>query len=329
MEAGTNSSDFAFAIANATNTVQLAKLYGDGGFVIGSAGVSDEGAGTINVSGGYYVNGTAIPTAQPAGANPSKLISLTTANGSAATFMRSDAAPAIDQSIGPTWTGGHTFTPSSNFNPININLYGNSTAITVQTPSATQSAPFSFYQDGLYQWYLLQPASTNAWSWAANGANVITHTANGGIQIGAPTGGDKGAGTLNLTGLYLNGVNQLQSGTFTGTLTGMSAITTGTINYSIAGKTCTLACGSIQGTTTASAVTMTGLPAACQPATQTQAIPCTLNESSTAIVGVAIVAAGSGTITFYPSAGSNWSAATWTHAANTGFLDTCLTYSLL
>jgi hypothetical protein len=51
----------------------------------------------------------------PAAANPSGLIGLTAANGSAATFDRSDATHAIDQSIAPTWTGIHTFssTPTS------------------------------------------------------------------------------------------------------------------------------------------------------------------------------------------------------------------------
>lgn len=45
----------------------------------------------------------------PAAANPSGLIGLTAANGSATTFDRSDATHALDQSIAPTWTGIHTF----------------------------------------------------------------------------------------------------------------------------------------------------------------------------------------------------------------------------
>ena len=42
-------------------------------------------------------------------ANPSATIGLTAVNGSAATAMRSDAAPALSQAITPTWTGTHTF----------------------------------------------------------------------------------------------------------------------------------------------------------------------------------------------------------------------------
>lgn len=43
------------------------------------------------------------------GANPSAAVGLAAINGVAATFMRSDAAPPLDVSIAPTWTGVHTF----------------------------------------------------------------------------------------------------------------------------------------------------------------------------------------------------------------------------
>lgn len=43
-------------------------------------------------------------------ANPSAAVGLAAVNGSAATFLRSDAAPALSQAIAPTWTGAHTFT---------------------------------------------------------------------------------------------------------------------------------------------------------------------------------------------------------------------------
>lgn len=51
-------------------------------------------------------------TGGPTGANPTASVGLSATNGSAATFMRSDAAPALDQSIAPTWTGRHTFNVS-------------------------------------------------------------------------------------------------------------------------------------------------------------------------------------------------------------------------
>lgn len=53
-----------------------------------------------------------------------------------------------------------------------------------------------------------------------SGNVVLTITAGGGIQIGAPTGGDKGSGTINATTFYANGsavgaATKLGSGTAT------------------------------------------------------------------------------------------------------------------
>jgi hypothetical protein len=67
-----------------------------------------------------YVDGTgAVST--PTGvtfANPSASIGSAAVNGSATTAMRSDAAPPIDQSIAPTWTGAHTFTKKVAFTTV-------------------------------------------------------------------------------------------------------------------------------------------------------------------------------------------------------------------
>ena len=49
-------------------------------------------------------------------ANPTASVGLSAVNGSATTFMRSDAAPKLDVSISPTWTGTHTFSGSCQFN---------------------------------------------------------------------------------------------------------------------------------------------------------------------------------------------------------------------
>jgi len=45
-------------------------------------------------------------------ANPTASVGLTAVNGVATSAMRSDAAPALDVSIAPTWTGLHTFSQS-------------------------------------------------------------------------------------------------------------------------------------------------------------------------------------------------------------------------
>lgn len=43
------------------------------------------------------------------GANPTASVGLAAVNGAATTFMRSDAAPALSQTITPTWSGRHIF----------------------------------------------------------------------------------------------------------------------------------------------------------------------------------------------------------------------------
>ncbi len=48
-------------------------------------------------------------------ANPTAQIGLTVVNGVAATAMRSDAAPPLNQGIGPTWTGRHAWSVSPTY----------------------------------------------------------------------------------------------------------------------------------------------------------------------------------------------------------------------
>lgn len=79
------------------------------------------------------------PAGTTAGANPSASVGLTAVNGSAVTFLRSDGAPAIDQTIAPTWSGIHSHTArvsiavtvtASNTNVIQSTLTSSSTTIT-------------------------------------------------------------------------------------------------------------------------------------------------------------------------------------------------------
>ncbi len=61
----------------------------------------------ITIAGDGTISAT-VPSV-PAAANPSASVGTAAVNGSATTFMRSDAAPAISLAIAPTWTGLHTF----------------------------------------------------------------------------------------------------------------------------------------------------------------------------------------------------------------------------
>lgn len=59
---------------------------------------------------------TTLP-AIPGFANPTASVGLTAVNGSASTAMRSDAAPPLDVTISPAWTGHHTMTVASTATP--------------------------------------------------------------------------------------------------------------------------------------------------------------------------------------------------------------------
>lgn len=64
-------------------------------------------------------------------------------------------------------------------------------------------------------------------------------------------------------------INSMGNGTFTGTLTGMSGATTGTVTYQVGDGICTLYTGSIIiGTSNATTMTMTGIPASIRPNTR-------------------------------------------------------------
>jgi hypothetical protein len=68
------------------------------------------------LTNGYYLGYVAadqrfelLPLTVPVGANPTGSVGLAAVNGSAATFLRSDGAPALSQTIAPTWMGQHVF----------------------------------------------------------------------------------------------------------------------------------------------------------------------------------------------------------------------------
>jgi len=77
------------------------------GYRIGGAAASGH---FLRGNGTNYVDGVIAAADLPANAaNPSAAIGLAAVNGSATTWMRSDAAPALSVAIAPTWTGKHTW----------------------------------------------------------------------------------------------------------------------------------------------------------------------------------------------------------------------------
>lgn len=79
-------------------------------------------------------------------ANPTSKSGLAAVAGSAVTYMRSDAAPAIDVSISPTWTGKHIYQYSSGLSYVHqTSTWG---GLSVYAPD--QGTAFISYHRGVY-----------------------------------------------------------------------------------------------------------------------------------------------------------------------------------
>jgi hypothetical protein len=97
------------------------------------------------------------------GANPTAKVGLAAVNGSALTFMRSDAAPPIDPAIAPTWIGLHTFTGGLASTPSGLTQ-----GLTVtQAPTGSVGGPTN--------WNLINisPDTVNAGSNFVSGLSII------------------------------------------------------------------------------------------------------------------------------------------------------------
>lgn len=124
-------------ISGASNTLSavatgsLATVQGNGTKVQLSTGTT-----TTNNCVKYDANGNTVDSGAGcgSGANPSASLGLSAVNGSATTFMRSDGAPALSQSIVPTWTGAHTFNSDvfgrqGGYNSLAFSFVGTTTGI--------------------------------------------------------------------------------------------------------------------------------------------------------------------------------------------------------
>lgn len=106
----------------------------------------------------------------------------------------------------------------------------------------------------------------------------------------------------------LSDVATIQEGSFTGTLTGMDAPTTGTVSYRVTanaagtGKICRLyLAAGITGTSNTTAMTLTGLPAACTPSVPVYVVSQVRDNGGDYFGGAQILAAGTA-ITFLTGA---------------------------
>lgn len=144
----------------------------------------------------------------------------------------------------------------------------------------------------------------------------------------APTGdftpavdNTKGLGTALLRWASLNG-DSITAGTFLGTLTGCTTAPTVTITYIKLGRLVVLNIPTINATSNASTMTITGLPVILKPLTVAVNMPMTVGQNNgVSIPGIDCFIALGGTTLFFSinSLAANWTASGIKGLANTTF----------
>ncbi len=204
-----------------------------------------------------------------------------------------------------------------------ITLWGGVDTGSVNSYVLDFTANFSSYTTGTIIYWI--PANTNT------GASTLNVNGLGAVPILDPEGFALPAGYIianQVTAvLYRNGSFYLlsvsvTSGSFTGTLVGVSGTVTGTVFYRIAGGSCTLfTTGNIFGTSNTTALAMTGVPAICRPSNQRNVLCSDLLDNSVTVYGFAGVGTGGG-VTFgtIDTSGAKATPGTFTAANNKGLL---------
>lgn len=93
---------------------------------------------------------------------PSALVSLSAVTGSALTVQRSDSAPALDQSIAPTWTSAHIFNAATTFNALTTHWGGIDMVTSGTSPNPNFSGSVG---DGAGNWEFGFKSNT---TWSSN-----------------------------------------------------------------------------------------------------------------------------------------------------------------
>jgi hypothetical protein len=355
INAGVTSGDLALLVNNQSGSTQYFAINGQGSVTVGNPTGGAKGVGTINATG-LYVNGAAVQTSAVSSANPSATIGLAAVNGTAATFMTSDSAPALSQAIVPTWTGAHTFSPSSAVVAITLNAAVNAHGLVVNggtNTSNTYLAQFitgqgAGFSSGVYisagtnssdTAFEIQNAAQTHVYMAVNGdgsgalgwngsANTIFFESTGETLIRGELVVQNPAGATSLFAVTGNtsGVTVEGYGPTAGTLVDMtpdSGTFTLTYSNSIGSGTAVWSKNGKQITLTLPAAVAVSTSATLTAATLPTEIQPTRTqffvigvENDSSISPGQVSVTASGTITFYPSVGAN--ASSWSNVANKG-----------
>lgn len=124
-DTGTVTFPIGFSLTNVEGNLPVTNLNGGSG----------ASSSTYWRGDGSWAALPAVPTA----ANPTSVIGLGVNNGVLDTYMRSDAAPALNQAIAPTWTATHTFN-----GPVLLNNASSTASTQAVGDSSTKIATTAF-----------------------------------------------------------------------------------------------------------------------------------------------------------------------------------------
>lgn len=184
----TTSGSLLSGITSTDATDAAGQVYASAGFNVISAATNASlislsvAGGTSNISAGSTGSGTLLPLATFV--NSAERTRVTTSGDLLVGLTSSDEAFAAEAIIANSVLASVTGTVDASAISMG-NILGDQSFITATRTGAGTYLPLAFH---------------------TNANQRMTIATNGGVTVGSPTGGSQGAGTLNATNLYVNGV---------------------------------------------------------------------------------------------------------------------------